>query len=292
MKLFNAFSAWRSRAQRCKHDSLQKMHVKKDEPLIVISVDPAAITIQCAFRMHCARSRLNIRSLSLGTPMSWLCRKGLIKLPSPAMLTPLKKRALVFSNAVAFWLSNSLRTAFTEWKSLCTLKLHTNAKLLSMTLLAASHFRKKIVFCFGHWLSVVKLSAQSLLSGKAASSFKEKKGLSHGFYLLFANKCNEHHYLDTDGRISLSLKKLHFSRLRSKLDSVSVSRVKSVSAGEHFDVKCLSFALRLWASCTMSVVCFTDQRFRLAWNMWRFGAAEILKEIASMDLLLPTSAKL
>ena len=79
--------------------------------------DHAAIVIQCAFRMFRARSRLNIRSSSVGTPMSWLRRKDLIMIPSPAM-TPLKKRALVFSNAIAFWSSNSCRTAFTTWRSL------------------------------------------------------------------------------------------------------------------------------------------------------------------------------
>ena len=63
--------------------------------------DHAAIVIQCAFRMFRAKSRLNIRSSSVGTPMSWLRRKELIRIPSPT-LTPLKKRALVFPMQLLF----------------------------------------------------------------------------------------------------------------------------------------------------------------------------------------------
>ena len=81
-------------------------------------------------------------------------------------------------------------------------------------------------------------------------------------------------------------------RLRNQLSSTSASRVKSLTASQHFDLGSLSLALRLFFFWTVPAICLTDQRLRLAWNKWCFGSVEISKEIASMDLLLPTSVKL
>ena len=133
--------------------------------------------------------------------MSWLHRKRLIKIPSPAM-TPLKKRALVFSNAIAFWSSNSCRAVFTEWRSSYKLsKLRVQAKLTGVTLFTAEHSRQRIMLCFSHWSSVVKISAQSLLARNDTSHFRKKKCLSYCLQLLVANRSNECHYHDTVCRI-------------------------------------------------------------------------------------------
>ena len=249
--------------------------------------DHAAIVIQCAFRMFHAKSRLNIRSSSVGTPMSWLRRKDLIKIPSPA-LTRLKKRALVFSNAIAFWSSNSCRTAFTTWRSLCMLiKSSIQKKLSDVTLFSAKYSRQRIMLSFCHWSSVMKISAKSLLAENDASIFRKKRRLPYGLQLLVFNRSNECHYLDTVCRIFLYWKKINLNRIRNHLSSTSVRRVKSLPASQHFDLGSLSLALRLWVSRTVPAICLTNQRLQLAWNRWRFGSMEMSKEITSMDLLLP-----
>ena len=107
-------------------------------------------------------------------------------------------------------------------------------------------YRRRLIYCFKHWSSVLKLSSQSALAGNNAVAFWDEKSLSQSFNSLSLNKQTVLDRTDADCRSNLRWKNRQFHYFQRQLRVVSQTKVKLLAAFRFFEVNCLIAALDSW----------------------------------------------